>query len=126
VRILNQKNIMIVEDEPDHIELIKLVLKHNNYNISSCMDGLESVDIINNTMPDLVILDIMLPGLSGFEVCRRIKQSPKTSGIPVIMISVKAEDEDKENGIKSGADLYLSKPFNFYDLVSNIKTLLKE
>ncbi len=91
----------------------------------SASSGMEALDIISSQIPDLVLLDVMMPRISGFEVCRRIKNDPKTAHIPVIMVTALNELADIEKAINSGTDDFLSKPVNKWELITRVKTMLK-
>lgn len=117
--------ILLVEDEEDIIDLIKIQAELSGYKIVAEMDGLNGLRAVEREKPDLVILDIMLPGQSGLDVCRKIKGNPKTADIPVIIISAKGEEIDVVLGLELGADDYVSKPFSVKVLFSRIRAVLR-
>ena len=120
------KTILIVEDEEDHLEIVKLILEQHNYNLISARDGKEGVDSTLKFLPDLLILDVMLPEMNGYEVCKAIRNNPKTKAIPVIMLSIRSNPEDIEAAYKVGANKYMTKPFNLEELVKEVKRYLGE
>jgi len=117
--------VLIVEDDQPSLELLQAYLEDVNCETVLAHDGLEALDIIGKKTPDLVLLDIMMPKMSGFEVCKRIKSDPKTSNVPVIMVTALSEFGDIERGIDSGTDDFISKPINKLELVTRVKIMLK-
>ena len=113
--------VLIVDDEPHVVNLIKLSLSEDQFNLFEAFSGDKALDIIKKNKVDLVVLDLMMPGMSGFEVCKMIKQNPLTSHIHVIILSAKGEIRDKIDGIEYGADDYMTKPFDPMELVKRIK-----
>lgn len=127
---MNKKNIqktriLLIEDEEDIVDLIKLQAELSGYKLFVEMDGLNGLRAVEREKPDLVILDIMLPGQSGLDVCRKIKSNPDTKDIPVIMISAKSEEIDVVLGLELGADDYVCKPFSIKILFSRIRAVLR-
>lgn len=118
--------ILIVEDKQDSIDLICYFLKPQNYKIEIAMNGEEALEKINQSPPDLILLDIMLPKLNGFQVCERVKKNPKTQFIPIIMITALRELKDKIHGLEVGADDFISKPFENVELLTRVRSLLKQ
>lgn len=116
--------ILIVDDNKVNVELIRAQLKPYNYNIHVAYDGEEAMEKIDKNPPDIVLLDLMMPKISGYEVCRYIKQNKNTQFIPVIIITALQELEDKIKAIELGADDFLVKPFNKLELTTRIKSLL--
>lgn len=117
--------ILVVDDNEQNLELLQAYLEDLDCESVPAYDGPEALEIIANRPPDLVLLDVMMPKMSGFEVCRRIKNNPKTSDIPVIMVTALNEFGDIERGIESGTDDFLSKPVNKLELLTRVKTMLK-
>ena len=117
--------ILVVDDNQQNLELLQVYLEDVDCHSIPASDGPEALDIISKNPPDLILLDVMMPKMSGFEVCRRIKSDPKTSDIPVIMVTALNEFGDIERAIDSGTDDFLSKPVNKLELLTRIKTLLK-
>lgn len=116
--------VLLVEDSPTQQEMIAGILQSRGLKVFRANDGLEALEKIKASSPDLVLLDIIMPKMNGYEVCRHIKSNPKTRGIPVIMCSSKSEEFDRYWGIKQGADAYISKPFHPRELLGTIKQLL--
>jgi CheY-like chemotaxis protein len=117
--------ILVVDDNQQNLELLQVYLEDVDCRAVPARDGLEALEIIAKEPPDLILLDVMMPKMSGFEVCRRIKNDPKTSDIPVIMVTALNEFGDIERAIDSGTDDFLSKPVNKLELLTRIKTMLK-
>lgn len=115
---------MIVDDNPVNVELLKAQLKHYPYTLLTAFDGEEALAKVHQEAPDLVLLDLMMPKVSGYEVCRKIKQNKETQFIPVIVITALSELDDKLKAIELGADDFLVKPFNKLELTTRIKSLL--
>ncbi len=118
-------SVLIVDDDQPSLELLQAYLEDVDCQTVLAHDGLEALKIIGKKTPDLVLLDIMMPKMSGFEVCKRIKNNPKTSDIPVIMVTALNEFGDIERGINSGTDDFISKPVNKLELVTRVKIMLK-
>lgn len=116
------RRILVIEDEPHMLDLIRVTLEGAGFIVSSSLTGTEGLERMREELPDLVVLDLNLPDISGFEVLRQIRQ---TVGVPVIMVTVQASDDDRVLGLELGADDYLGKPFNHRELVSRIKAVLR-
>ncbi len=117
--------VLVVDDNQQNLELLQAYLEDVDCQAVPARDGLEALEIIAKDPPDLILLDVMMPKMSGFEVCKRIKNNPKTSDIPVIMVTALNEFGDIERAIDSGTDDFLSKPVNKLELLTRIKTMLK-
>ena len=117
--------ILVVDDEPDILELIRYNLTRNNYDVTGVGSGEEAFASVRMSPPDLVVLDLMLPGVDGLEVCRRLRNDARTAGIPVIILSAKGEEADVVTGLELGADDYLTKPFSPRVLLARIKAVLR-
>ncbi|MBL7214278.1 MAG: response regulator [Phycisphaerae bacterium] len=117
--------VLVVDDNPQNLELILAYLEDIDCQTLSAEGGQQALDIIQKTPPDLVLLDVMMPKVSGFEVCKKIKNNPKTTDIPVIMVTALNEIGDIERAIDSGTDDFLSKPVNKWELLTRVKTMLK-
>ncbi|WP_099340770.1 phosphate regulon transcriptional regulator PhoB [Candidatus Fonsibacter ubiquis] len=118
-------NIFIVEDEKPIITLLQYNLEKEGYKVNFSETGEEGIQSIKKNVPDLVILDWMLPDFSGIEVCKQIKKINKLKNIPVIMLTAKSEEEDKVRGFESGVDDYVTKPFSYKEILLRVKSLLK-
>jgi len=117
--------VLVVDDDLPSLELLQAYLEDVDCQTVLAHDGLQAMELIAKKPPDLVLLDIMMPKMSGFEVCKRIKNDPKTSSIPVIMVTALNEFGDIERAIDSGADDFISKPVNKLELTTRVKTMLK-
>lgn len=117
--------VMVVDDNQQNRELLQAYLEDIDCRTVPAGDGPEALEILAKDPPDLILLDVMMPRMSGFEVCRRIKSDPKTADIPVIMVTALNEFGDIERGIDSGTDDFLSKPVNKLELLTRVKTMLK-
>ena len=120
------KKILIVDDEVQLVEMVKMRLEASGYEIIFAHDGQEGLDKAKKEKPDLMILDLMLPKIDGYKVCRMLKFDEKYKQIPIILFSARAQDEDKQMGKEVGADAYITKPFDPQALLGKIKELLKE
>ncbi len=114
--------ILLVDDDPQLIKLVNSNLKSVGYEVQLAMDAPSAIDIIDREMPDMVILDIMLPGIDGYGLCQRIREF---TDIPIVMLTAKVEDADKVKGLKLGADDYITKPFNVEELLARIEAVLR-
>jgi twitching motility two-component system response regulator PilH len=117
--------ILIVEDSPSQRQMISDLLKSSGLNVTVACDGVEALENIEEVNPDLVVLDIVMPRMNGYELCRRIKSDPKTKNLPVVMCSSKGEEFDRYWGMKQGADAYIAKPFQPVELIGTVKQLLR-
>lgn len=117
--------ILIVDDNEQNLELLQAYLEDVDCETVAAYDGIEALEKVARGAPDLILLDIMMPKMSGFEVCKRLKNDPKTTDIPVIMVTALNEFGDIERGIDSGTDDFLSKPVNKLELLTRVKTMLK-
>ncbi|HOT71977.1 MAG TPA: response regulator [Anaerohalosphaeraceae bacterium] len=117
--------VLVVDDNPQNLELILACLEDVECRTISAADGYTALELVKSHQPDLVLLDVMMPRISGFEVCRRIKSNPETEDIPVIMVTALNELGDIERAIQSGTDDFLSKPINKWELVVRVRTMLK-
>lgn len=123
---MEQRKILIVEDEESLLKLESILLTTRGYQVEGVSDGLTALKKIEQERPDLVLLDIMMPGIDGFEVCRRIKENPQTSSIPVVMLTAKKSSADQARGFEVGADAYATKPFKSGRIIEMIEGLLKK
>ena len=117
--------IFIIEDEPSIIKLVQHNLEKNGFLVSSSLNGNDGLKELKKFQPDLLLLDWMLPDLSGIEICKNIRKDNSFKNLPVIMLTAKGEEEDKIKGLDSGVDDYLTKPFSFNELMARIKAVLR-
>ena len=120
-----ETSILIADDEPNQLELMDFNLKGAGFSIIKASNGLEALELIENHSPDLIILDWMMPKMSGIDVCRTLRSRSETKQTPIIILSARSEDSDKSLGLDTGADDYISKPFSPKELVSRVKALLR-
>ena len=118
-------NILIADDEPNQLELMSFNLSNAGYSVIKAANGKEAIELIENHSPDLIILDWMMPKMSGIDVCRTLRSRSETKQIPIIILSARSEDSDKSLGLDTGADDYISKPFSPRELISRVKALLR-
>ena len=122
---MGKEKILIVEDEEDILELLRYNLAKEGYQVKGVESGEEALQEAVSKPPDLILLDLMLPGVDGFDVCKNLKSNSKTSHIPIIMITAKGEDADIVSGLELGADDYITKPFSPRVLIARVKTVLR-
>lgn len=120
-----KEHIHVVEDEEDILELIKYNLSKEGYQVSSSTSGEDAIRAVESKPPDLILLDLMLPGADGFEVCRRLGNNPVTRDIPIVMLTAKGEESDIVTGLELGADDYITKPFSPKVLIARIRAVLR-
>jgi len=117
--------ILIVDDEKDLVDLLSYNLGKEGYGVLKAYDGEEALNIIRSGRPDLVLLDLMLPGIQGMEVCRIVRNAPETAALPIIMLTAKGEEVDKVLGLEMGADDYVAKPFSVRELLARVRAVLR-
>jgi phosphate regulon transcriptional regulator PhoB len=120
-----KSNILIVDDEKDILELIAYNLKKDGFDITTLTNGEEALRLIKKKHPNLVLLDLMLPGIQGMDLCKILKSAEETSPIPIIMLTAKSEEMDKVLGLEMGADDYITKPFSPRELIARVKAVLR-
>lgn len=120
-----KKKILVVDDEADLVEMVTLRLEVNDFTVIKAYDGQTGLDLSRTEKPDLIILDLMLPKLDGYKVCRMLKFDEKYKNIPIILFTAKAQDADRELGKEVKADAYITKPFDPAVLLAKIKELIK-
>jgi DNA-binding response OmpR family regulator len=118
------RRILIADDEPNIVVSLEFLMKREGFEVATAVDGEATLAAIERTRPDLVLLDIMLPKMNGFEVCQRIRSNPQWSGIKVLMLTAKGRDTEVAKGLALGADAYVTKPFSTKDLVAQVRQLL--
>jgi len=121
-----KKKILVVEDEKDMTETLAFRLESNDYEVVKAYDGQEALEKVRKEKPDLIILDLMLPKIDGYKVCRMLKFDEKYKSIPIIMLTARAQETDKKMGEEVGADAYITKPFESRDLLEKIKRFVGE
>ncbi len=123
---MTTKKILVIEDNAINLRMVSYALTKQGYEVITATNGLAGFRKINEEHPDLVILDIMLPGLDGYDICERVRMNSETQKIPIIMTSGKTLQDDKDIGMKLGASVYLTKPVSPSVMLSNVKSLLGE
>ena len=122
---VDQPKILVVEDEPSQREVLAYNLKAEGFLVISADNGEDALFLVEEEEPDLILLDWMMPNLSGIEVCRRLKSRAKTRAIPIIMVSARSEEVDKVRGLEIGADDYLVKPYSVIELIARLRTQMR-
>jgi len=122
---MTSKQIVIVEDEPDILEVLSYNLRREGFKVEASMDGAQGLQLVQDLTPDLVLLDLMLPGMDGLEICGKLKADRSCNHIPIIMISAKGEESDIVQGLGIGADDYITKPFSPRELMARVKAVLR-
>jgi two-component system phosphate regulon response regulator PhoB len=116
---------MIVEDEAALVTMLRYNLEKEGYNVIEAADGEEALTVVSERLPDLIILDWMLPVMSGIEVCRQLRRKPRSRDIPIIMVTARGEESDRVRGLNMGGDDYLTKPFSMPELLARVRALLR-
>jgi two-component system phosphate regulon response regulator PhoB len=122
---MKRETIVVIEDETDILDVIEYNLAREGFKVRTFRDGEDGLEGVRRSAPDLVLLDLMLPGLDGIEVCRRLKQDPVTRSIPIVMVTAKGEESDAVLGLGVGADDYVRKPFSPKELVARVSAVLR-
>jgi two-component system, OmpR family, alkaline phosphatase synthesis response regulator PhoP len=122
--ILINKKILVVEDDRSSLTLLIYALGQEGYKAIAASDGFAGLKIVKDEHPDLIILDVMLPGLDGYEICRRLRQQPQTATVPIIFLSARAGPNDKAVGLRMGANAYITKPADPSMILAKVETLL--
>jgi len=119
-----KKKVLIVDDERDIVETLKFVIESEGIECLTAYDGEEALNLAKSEMPDLIVLDVMLPKINGYKICRLLKFDSKYKDIPILMITARSQEEDKAIGEETGADEYITKPFDINEVVKKIKNYL--
>lgn len=119
------QTILVVDDQPDNVFILQDRLQREGFKILTAYDGLSCISIAENEKPDLILLDVMMPGLSGFDVCERLLKNPATNSIPVILVTALTDVEDIKRGLQAGAFDYVKKPYNRAELIARINSALR-
>lgn len=121
----NQPSVLVVEDEPAQREVLAYNLEAEGFRVQKAASGDEALLLVDEDAPDIIVLDWMMPNLSGIEVCRRLKMRPETRSIPIIMLSARTEEVDKVRGLETGADDYVAKPYSVIELMARVRSQLR-
>ena len=122
---MTKGRILLVEDDPGLVELLTFHLRRDEFEVDTTADGEDALLIARETPPDLIILDWMIEGVSGIEVCRRLRRLPATANVPIIMLTARTEESDRIRGLETGADDYVTKPFSPKELVARVSAVLR-
>ncbi len=122
---MQDKQILVVEDEEDILELVSFNLKKQGYQVRGVTSGEEALQEVRRKIPSLIILDLMLPGVDGFDVCKSLKNNPRTKAVPIVMLTARSEEADIVIGLELGADDYLTKPFSPRELIARVRAILR-
>jgi DNA-binding response OmpR family regulator len=120
------KKILIADDEPNIVISLEFLMQRNGYDVKTAGDGEAALRLVTEFRPDLILLDIMLPLKSGYEVCQKIRENPDVSAMKIVMITAKGRDIEVAKGLALGADAYITKPFSTQDLLDQVKRLLSD
>ena len=123
---MKRNRILVVEDEESLLKLESILLTSKGYDVAGVMDGRSALEYVAATPPDLVLLDVMLPEMDGFEVCSRLKADPSTAHIPIVLLTAKKNGQDFQRGREACADAYITKPFKSVKVIETIENLLQE
>lgn len=119
------KKILVIDDLPENVFMLQDRLEHEGYEVITAYDGLSGIEKTRNELPDLILLDVMMPGITGFEVCKTLANDIKTKNIPIILVTAKIGAEDTKEGLEAGAFDYIKKPFNKIELLARVNSALK-
>ena len=119
------KKILVIDDLPENVFMLQDRLEHEGYEVITAYDGLTGIEKTRNELPDLILLDVMMPGITGFEVCKTLVNDIKTKNIPIILVTAKIGAEDTKEGLEAGAFDYIKKPFNKIELLARVNSALK-
>jgi DNA-binding NarL/FixJ family response regulator len=124
--ILEQKRLMLVDDDPNLIVLVKDYLEFRGYDVLTAENGRQALELLQKTIPDLIICDVMMPEMDGYTLVEHIREDPRTEWVPVLFLSAKGQSQDKVKGLTTGADVYMVKPFEPEELVAQVESSLKQ
>lgn len=117
---------LVVDDEPMTRDLLRLMLEHANFAVVEAKDGVEALELVKQSLPDLVILDVMMPGIDGLTVCKKMRSDEATADLPIIMLSARTQPEAIEAGLRAGATMYLTKPVSRKELIQHMHEVLNQ
>ncbi len=120
------KRILVIEDDPASLRLMQYILEHKGYEVLTAVNGLDGLKKARSEEPDLVIMDVMLPGMDGFDICYHLRAEAQTVTLPILMLSAKAREVDRDTGLKAGAYYYIIKPVDPAEIISKVEALLAQ
>lgn len=120
----SSKTVLLAEDEPNIAESLRFLLEHAGYEVSVAADGGEALDHAFDHLPDVLVLDVMLPQLDGYEVARRLRADERTRKLPILILTAKSQDKDRETALECGADLFITKPFSNAEVVEAVNSIV--
>ena len=120
------KRVLVVDDEPNIVMSLEFLMRRAGFEVAVARDGREAVAALDGAPPDLVLLDVMMPGFDGYEVCGRVRAKPEWKATKIVMLTARGRESERERGLKLGADAYVTKPFSTRDLVEQVKRMLGE
>ncbi|MDT8853658.1 response regulator [Paracoccaceae bacterium Fryx2] len=118
------QHVVLIEDEPNIVEAIRFILSRDGWQVSSLACGTGAVELVQTTRPDLVILDVMLPGCGGFEILEALRADPALAGLPVMMLTAKGQGRDREAAERAGVDIFMAKPFSNAEMLASVRALV--
>ena len=118
------KKVLIVDDEPNIVVSVEFLMQREGHEVATAADGQEAMDLLKESRPDLLILDVMMPRKNGFEVCAEVRTDNRLSGMPILMLTAKGREAEMKKGLSLGADAYITKPFSTHELVMKVSELL--
>jgi len=121
---MDEKTILVADDEPSIVVSLEYLLESEGYRVRVARDGNEAVAAVQDALPDLILLDVMLPGMNGFEVCKRVRETDGGGGVRIVMLTAKGRDIEISKGLALGADAYVTKPFSTRELMTTVRELL--
>ena len=119
------KNVLVIEDEPNIIEAISFILSRDGWSVATHSNGHDAVGVVQNAMPDLVILDVMLPGSDGYQILKSLRADPRTAELPVMILTAKGQQEDRRMAMEAGATEFVTKPFSNADVTDGVQRMLE-
>ncbi len=117
------KQVLLIEDEPNIIEAISFILSRDGWSVKTHSNGADAVEMVKERKPDVVILDVMLPGKSGYDILRELRDDPEINGLPVLMLTARGQTKDREIAERAGCDAFMTKPFSNADVIETVRAL---
>ena len=118
------KQVLLIEDEPNIIEAISFILSRDGWSVKTHSNGADAVEIVRERQPDIVILDVMLPGKSGYDILRELREDPENAALPVLMLTARGQSKDREIAERAGCDAFMTKPFSNADVLETVRSLV--